>query len=86
VPHRSRLAAASLLETVAAHRSLLAATSLLATPHHSLLAATSLLDASLLPRESTWVARLLAATRDGYRAWLGLARLDNELAWLSSLS
>jgi hypothetical protein len=51
VPHRSRLAAASLLETTAAHRSFLAATRLLAAPHRSLLAAESLLVASLLPPE-----------------------------------
>jgi hypothetical protein len=39
-----------------------AAASLLPTPHYLLLAAASLLVASLLPPESTWVARLVAAT------------------------
>jgi hypothetical protein len=66
VPHRLRLAAASLLEKTGAHLSLLAAARLLATPHRLLLAATSLLAASLLllPPKCTWVARLQAVTRE----------------------
>jgi hypothetical protein len=62
VPHHSRRAAVSLLETTAAHRSRVAAARLQAVPHRSLLATGSLLAASLLPSESTWVARLQDAT------------------------
>jgi hypothetical protein len=54
VPHCLRQAAASLLEMTAAHRSRLAAA--------RLLAARSLLAASLLPPECTWVVRLQVAT------------------------
>jgi hypothetical protein len=60
VPHCSPLAAASLLET--AHRSRLAAARLQAVAHRSLLATGSLLVVSLLPHESTWVARLRLQT------------------------
>jgi hypothetical protein len=60
VPHRSPLAAASLLEAV--HRSPLAAARLHAVAHRALLATRSLMTASLLPPESTWVARLQPAS------------------------
>jgi hypothetical protein len=62
VPHRSRGAAVSLLEMIVAHISCQAVARLQVVPHRSLLATGSLVAASLLPPESTWVARLQAAT------------------------
>jgi hypothetical protein len=78
VPHCSHLAAASLLETAVAHRSCLATARLLAAPHRSLLAAVSLLAASLLPPESTWVARLKATTLRARRVTANPARIRSR--------
>jgi hypothetical protein len=59
-PHRSSLAAATLLAT--SHRSRLAAATHLAVSHRSRLAVVTLQAAPLLRHVSTWVARLVTAT------------------------